>query len=255
MLDIHQFVYGGDNYGVLIHDEARAETALIDAGDSEAALAALAETGWNLTQIWITHHHWDHIDGLADIVSKTGATVYGPDGLKGVDQGKGDGDSFALGASEVRVIATPGHTLDMLNFHLPVEKLLFTGDTLFAMGCGRLFEGDAAMMWNSLTKLMALGDDTVIYCGHEYTAANAKFALSIDPENKALQSRADAVRELREAGQPTVPTMMALEKATNPFLRPHDPDIQMHLGMLANRTDNDHEAAVFAEIRRRKDNF
>jgi hydroxyacylglutathione hydrolase len=138
----------------------------------------------------------------------------------------------------------------MLNFHIPSETLLFTGDTLFAMGCGRLFEGDAATMWASLCKLMALDDETVIYCGHEYTAANADFALSVDPDNEALMRRVMAVRDLRAAGQPTIPTMLALEKITNPFLRAGDPAIRAHLGM----SDAD-DVDVFAEIRRRKDSF
>ena len=248
-LALHQFGYNNDNYGVLLHDPERGETALVDAGDAAAAEAALAESGWPLTQIWITHHHGDHVAGLAELAGD-GVEVFGPCGVDHVDTLVAGGDSFAFADREVEVIATPGHTLDMLNFHLPAEKLAFTGDTLFAMGCGRLFEGDAPMMWNSLEKLMALPDDTVVYCAHEYTAANARFALSVDPGNEALQRRAAAVDELRAAGQPTVPTLMALEKATNPFLRAGDPGIRAHLGMEA-----DSNAAVFGEIRARKDSF
>ena len=248
-LALHQFGYNNDNYGVLLHDPERGETALVDAGDAAAAEAALAESGWPLTQIWITLHHGDHVAGLAELAGD-GVEVFGPCGVDHVDTLVAGGDSFAFAGREVEVIATPGHTLDMLNFHLPAEKLAFTGDTLFAMGCGRLFEGDAPMMWNSLEKLMALPDDTVVYCAHEYTAANARFALSVDPGNEALQRRAAAVDELRAAGQPTVPTLMALEKATNPFLRAGDPGIRAHLGMEA-----DSNAAVFGEIRARKDSF
>jgi hydroxyacylglutathione hydrolase len=248
-LAIHQFGYNNDNYGVLLHDAERGETALVDAGDAAAAEAALAESGWPLTQIWITHHHGDHVAGLAELAGD-GIEVFGPAGVPNIDTILADGTSFAFAGREVEVIATPGHTLDMLNFYLPLEKLVFTGDTLFAMGCGRLFEGDAPMMWNSLEKLMALPDDTVVYCAHEYTAANARFALSVDADNVALQRRAEAVAELRDAGQPTVPTMMALEKATNPFLRAADPAIRAHLGM-----ETDSDAAVFAEIRARKDSF
>ena len=248
-LAIHQFGYNDDNYGVLLHDAERDETALVDAGDAAAAEAALAESSWSLTQIWITHHHGDHTAGLAELAGD-GVAVFGPCGVDNVDTILADGDSFAFAGREVEVIATPGHTLDMLNFHIPVEKLAFTGDTLFAMGCGRLFEGDAPMMWNSLEKLMALPDDTVVYCAHEYTAANARFALSVDAGNDALQRRAAAVDELRAVGQATVPTIMALEKATNPFLRAGDPAIRAHLGMEA-----DSDAAVFAEIRARKDSF
>ena len=248
-LAIHQFPYNDDNYGVLLHDAERGETALVDAGDAEAAEAALDEAGWPLTQIWITHHHGDHTAGLAALAGD-GVEVFGPAGIGGIDTVLDGGTSFAFAGREVEVISTPGHTLAMLNYYLPAEKLVFTGDTLFAMGCGRLFEGDAPMMWDSLCKLMALADDTVVYCGHEYTAANARFALSVDPANTALQRRAAAVDELRSIGQPTVPTMIALEKATNPFLRAGDAGLRAHLGM-----EGASNAEVFAEVRRRKDNF
>ncbi|MGB1356057.1 MAG: hydroxyacylglutathione hydrolase [Candidatus Puniceispirillaceae bacterium] len=249
-LDLHQFGYDQDNYGVLLHDSESGETAMVDAGDAAAARAALATAGWQLTQIWITHHHGDHTAGLQDIAAETGAVIYGPAGVSGVTNTLSGGDSFVFAGRRVEVLATPGHTLDMLNYHLASESLAFTGDTLFAMGCGRLFEGDAEMMWESLTKLMALDDETIIYCSHEYTAANAAFALSVDPDNQALQRRAEAVAELRAAGQPTVPTIMALEKETNPFLRADDAAIRTVLGM-----ESATDSAVFAEIRRRKDSF
>ena len=248
-LAIHQFGYNDDNYGVLLHDAERGETALVDAGDAAAAEAALDESGWELTQIWITHHHGDHTAGLAELAGD-GVEVFGPAGIPGVDHILEGGDSFAFAGRAVEVISTPGHTLAMLNYHLSSERLVFTGDTLFAMGCGRLFEGDAPMMWHSLGKLMALADDTVVYCGHEYTAANAAFALSVDPDNQALQRRAEAVAELRAANQPTVPTLIALEKATNPFLRAADPGLRRFLEM-----ETASDAEVFAEIRRRKDSF
>ena len=250
MLNIHQFTYGGDNYGVLLQEPDSGATALVDAGDATAALAALAETGWSLCQIWLTHHHGDHTAGTTEIVAATGAGVHGPASIASVTTPVADGGEIDFGGVKVTAIATPGHTMDMLNFHIPSEKLLFTGDTLFAMGCGRLFEGDAATMWASLCKLMSLDDETVIYCGHEYTAANADFALSVDPDNDALLRRVAAVRDLRSAGQPTIPTMLALEKLTNPFLRASDPSIRAHLGM-ADADDVD----VFTEIRLRKDNF
>ena len=248
-LAIHQFGYNNDNYGVLLHDAESGETALVDAGDADAAEAALDESGWELTQVWITHHHGDHTAGLGELTGD-GVEVFGPAGIAGVDNVLDGGDSFAFAGRAVEVISTPGHTLAMLNYHLPLEKLVFTGDTLFAMGCGRLFEGDAPMMWRSLGKLMALADDTVVYCGHEYTAANAAFALSVDPDNEQLQRRSEAVAELRAAGQPTVPTLIALEKATNPFVRAADPAIRAFLGM-----ETASDAEVFAEIRRRKDSF
>jgi hydroxyacylglutathione hydrolase len=250
MLNIHQFTYGGDNYGVLLQEPDSGATALVDAGDATAALAALAETGWSLSQIWLTHHHGDHTAGTTEIVAATGASVHGPASIASVTTPVADGGEIDFGGVKVTAIATPGHTMDMLNFHIPSEKLLFTGDTLFAMGCGRLFEGDAATMWASLCKLMSLDDETVIYCGHEYTAANADFALSVDPDNDALLRRVAAVRDLRSAGQPSIPTMLALEKLTNPFLRASDPSIRAHLGM-ADADDVD----VFTEIRLRKDNF
>ena len=250
MLNIHQFTYGGDNYGVLLQEPDSGATALVDAGDATAALAALAETGWSLSQIWLTHHHGDHTAGTTEIVAATGAGVHGPASIASVTTPVADGGEIDFGGVKVTAIATPGHTMDMLNFHIPSEKLLFTGDTLFAMGCGRLFEGDAATMWASLCKLMSLDDETVIYCGHEYTAANADFALSVDPDNDALLRRVAAVRDLRSTGQPTIPTMLALEKLTNPFLRASDPSIRAHLGM-ADADDVD----VFTEIRLRKDNF
>ncbi len=251
MLDIHQFPYGDDNYGVLLHCQNSGETAMVDAGDADAGEQALARTGWSLSQIWITHHHGDHTAGLAALKAAHNAHVIGPaTGKKpvtGVDQQINDGGYFTFASREVRVLTTPGHTLDMTNFYLPSEKLVFTGDTLFAMGCGRLFEGDAPMMWASLKKLMALPDDTTIYCSHEYTVDNAAFALSVDPDNKTLIDRAQQVTGLRIAGKPTVPTNMSLEKATNPFLRAGDPGIRSILNMPA-----DSDAAVFAEIRHRK---
>ncbi len=254
MLEIHQFPYGDDNYGVLLHCHNSGETAMVDAGDADAGEQALARTGWPLSQIWITHHHGDHTMGLAALKAAHNAHVIGPatggKPVAGVDQQVDESAHFAFASREVRVLTTPGHTLDMTNFYLPSEKLVFTGDTLFAMGCGRLFEGDAPMMWASLNKLMALPDDTTIYCSHEYTVGNATFALSVDPNNQTLIDRAQQVTDLRIAGESTVPTIMSLEKATNPFLRAGDPGIRSILEM-----PNDSDAEVFAEIRRRKDNF
>ncbi len=254
MLEIHQFPYGDDNYGVLLHCRKSDETAMVDAGDANASEQALAKTGWSLDQIWITHHHGDHTAGLAALKATHNLHVIGPAAgnrpVAGVDQKVHDGEHFTFGSREVRALTTPGHTLDMTNFYLPREKLVFTGDTLFAMGCGRLFEGDASMMWASLNKLMALPGDTTIYCSHEYTSANAAFALSIDPDNQMLKDRAKHVTNLRARGEPTVPTKISLEMATNPFLRANNPSIRSHLSM-----PNDSDAAVFAEIRRRKDNF
>ena len=254
MLDIHQYSYGDDNYGVLLHCQNSGETAMVDAGDADASEQALARTGWSLSQIWITHHHGDHTAGLAALKATHNTHVIGPatngKPLAGIDQQVNDGDHFSFASREVRVLATPGHTLDMTNFYLPSEKLVFTGDTLFAMGCGRLFEGDAPMMWASLNKLMALPNDTTIYCSHEYTVANAAFALSLDPKNKILQQRKIEVEDLAKSKIPTIPTNLSLEKMTNPFLRANDPDIREALNMLHATSE-----AVFSEIRKRKDNF
>lgn len=253
-LEIHLFSYLSDNYGVLLHDPVTGATAAVDAGDGDAYLAALEEKGWKLGELWITHHHWDHTQGLAQIKKATGCTVIGPQEnsktIPGLDVWLGDGDTFRFAGRKVQIIATPGHTTDMINYFLPEEKLVFTGDTLFTLGCGRVFEGTPQMMWASLSKLMALPPHTVVYSSHEYTLANAKFALSVDPDNTMLQSRARGFEKAREQGRPTVPTTMAEELQTNPFLRASDPDIRKLLSM-----ESASDAEVFAEIRKRKDNF
>ncbi len=249
---IHQFGYGSDNYGVLLHDTDSGATACIDAGDADATRNALAQTGWSLTHLLITHHHADHTAGLAAIKQLTGCRVIGPGGssIKGIDEAVAGGDTFRFAGREVRVIHTPGHTMDMLNFHLPAERLVFTGDTLFVLGCGRLFEGDAATMWQSLSALAKLPADTQVYCGHEYTKANAAFAVTIDPDNEALAERSRKIDALRDDDKPTVPTTIGVELAENPFLRAGDEGIRRQLGM-SDATD----AQVFAEIRERKDRF
>jgi len=250
----HQFLYGSDNYGVLVHDPETQQTAAIDAGDAGRYRQALDEKGWQLSHILITHHHGDHTEGLEELAAQTGAHVYGPAGNNAghahIMTRVSDGDEIAFAGEQIKVLHTPGHTLDMLNFHLPTESVCFTGDTLFSLGCGRVFEGDFGMMWNSLSKLMALPSDTIIYSSHEYTEANARFALSVDPENQKLKNRAAEIDSKRRQGQPTVPSLLSEEMATNPFLRASDSGIRAHLGMQG-ATD----AEVFAEIRTRKDNF
>lgn len=251
---IHQFPCLGDNYGVLLHDEDSGQTAAIDAPDGQAVLDALKEKGWNLTHILVTHHHADHTQGIDALISACDCKVIGPTETMGrvpsIQEGVDDGDVFDFAGYSVQVIGTPGHTLDMINFYFADQGVVFTGDTLFAMGCGRLFEGDPAMMWVSLQKLMALPNDTVIYCGHEYTQANADFAMSVDGGNPELQKRVEIVKALRAAGKPTLPTVMQMELDTNPFLRAGDAGIRKNLGM-----ENASDAEVFAEIRGRKDNF
>ncbi|WP_281856503.1 hydroxyacylglutathione hydrolase [Litoreibacter halocynthiae] len=251
MLQIHQFPHPPlENYGVLIHDPDTGETAAVDAGHGPSYLAAIAETGWTPTQIWVTHHHHDHITGLAALKAASGATVYGPAGIDGVDRVLASGDRMSFAGRKVDIIHTPGHTMDMLNFHIASEGIVFTGDTLFVMGCGRLFEGAPSDMWASLQKLMALPEETKVYCSHEYTLSNASFAVSVDPNNMALRNRSIEVEQLREQGDPTVPSTIAAELATNPFLRCADPTLRAELGM-----EQASDAEVFAELRRRKDNF
>lgn len=253
-LELYQFPYLSDNYGFLLHDKDTGETAAIDCGDAESYSQALDAKGWKLTEIWITHHHWDHTQGLMDVKSKTGCKVRGPKqkstAIEGLDEQFWDGDSFSFAGREIQVISTPGHTTDMINFYLPSEGKLFSGDTLFTLGCGRLFEGTPEMMWESMQKLLKLPVETMVYGSHEYTLANAKFAVSVDPANQMLHARAIEIAKMREEDEPTVPTTLELEIATNPFLRPFDASIREHLAMVSN-TDSE----VFTEIRKRKDNF
>jgi hydroxyacylglutathione hydrolase len=253
-LEFFQFPYLTDNYGFLLHDKSTGATAAVDCGDAESYLQALDSKGWKLTEIWITHHHWDHTQGLIELKAKTGCKVRGPkemsSPIEGLDEHLWDGDIFAFGGHEVQVIATPGHTTDMINFYLPSLGKLFSGDTLFTLGCGRLFEATPQIMWESLQKLIALPTDTLVYGSHEYTLANAKFALSVDPKNEKLRTRSLNFTEMRKNGEVTVPTTLEAELATNPFLRAGDPAIRKLL-KLADASDE----AVFTEIRKRKDNF
>ncbi len=253
-LEIYQFPCLSDNYGVLVHDPGADLTAAIDAPEAGKVKAALAEKGWRLTHILTTHHHADHTGGNAALKAETGCTIIGPRGeaakIPGIDTKVGDGDTFAFGAHQVHVLETPGHTAGQVSYFIPSARIAFCGDTLFAIGCGRVIEGTPRMMWGSLQKLMALPADTAVYCGHEYTQANAAFALTIEPENAALQTRAKEVDALRAAGKPTLPTSIGLELETNPFLRPQVAAIQKRLGM-----EGRPEWEIFAEIRERKNKF
>ncbi len=254
-LAVHLFPCLTDNYGVLVHDPESGETAVVDAPDEAAIKRAVAETGWTPTQVWVTHHHWDHTQAIPALKDAYGATVVGPRQeaamIVDLDLKVGDGDSVQFAGATVRVIGTPGHTLGQVAYWLPDAALAFTGDTLFAMGCGRVFEGTPEMMWTSLDRLAAtLPAETRIYCGHEYTLANAKFAVTVDPDNAALAERLEAVAAIRAQGKPTLPTTMAEERLTNPFLRAGDEALRAHLGM-ADAADWE----VFAEVRRRKDHF
>lgn len=253
-LQIHQFPCLQDNYGFLLHDPDSGETATIDTPDADIILGEAENRGWRITQIWNTHHHWDHAGGNGAVKAQTGARITGPDyvaaRIAGLDRTVREGDRVPLGRHEASVIFTPGHTSGHIVYHLPEAGVAFVGDTLFALGCGRLFEGTAQEMWASLSKLAALPDETRVYCAHEYTQANARFALSLDPDNEALKAYAGEVDERRARGEPTVPTTIGREKAANPFLRPQDRDIRRRLGM-----DKADDSDVFGEIRRRKDGF
>jgi hydroxyacylglutathione hydrolase len=249
--DIRQFLVGSDNLGVLLHDPASGATASIDAGDEAAILGALDAAGWTLTHILVTHHHGDHIVAVQGLKSRTGARVIGPardaSRIPGLDEEVAEGDRVSVGTLAAVVLETPGHTSGHIAYHFPAEKLLFAGDTLFAMGCGRLFEGSPAQMWASLQKLAALPPDTQVYCGHEYTQSNARFALTVDGGNAALVERARAVDETRRAGRFTIPTTIGLERATNPFLRAGDPAVAAAVGLAGHAP-----VEVFAELRERK---
>ena len=253
-LQTHQFPCLSDNYGYLVHEPSSGATAAIDTPEVKPILAALEEKGWKLTHILNTHHHFDHAGGNAELKEKTGCTVIGPKGEKdlipGIDHAVGEGDIVELGAARARIIEVPGHTRGHIAYSFDEDHVAFVGDTLFALGCGRLFEGTAQQMWTSLGKLMALPDDTVVYCAHEYTQSNARFALSVEPQNAALVARAKDIDAKRARGEWTVPTTIGLEKATNPFLRAASADLRQTIGLLA-AADVD----VFAETRKRKDNF
>lgn len=253
-LAIHMFPVLSDNYGYLLHDEASGATAAVDTPDAAEIAAQLAAKGWRLTHILNTHHHADHAGGNLELKRTTGCTIVGPRAdaarIPGIDVAVGDGDVVELGTHRATVFDTPGHTRGHIVYHFAAARAAFVGDTLFAMGCGRLFEGTPAQMWSSLQKILQWPDETRLYCAHEYTQSNARFALSVEPQNRALQERAATVARLRAAGQATVPTLLAEERATNPFLRPQSRDLRATLD-LANAADVD----VFAKTRALKDAF
>ena len=243
-----------DNYAFLLRDHQSDKVALIDAPEAAPILAELKKRDWQLSQIWLTHHHPDHVQGVADVLKEHDANVIGAKAdehrLPPLDRKVAEDDSITLGALEARVIDVSSHTIGHIAFYVPTAKAAFTADSLMALGCGRLFEGTPAQMWESLQKLMTLPEDTMICSGHEYTSANAKFALTVDPKNTDLISRAKDIEAARKKGLPTVPSKLATELKTNPFLRPADPAIRATLGM-PDATDTD----VFTEIRARKDKF
>jgi len=253
-LEIEQFMCRSDNFGVLARNPATGEAFLVDAPQEEPIIAAIERTGWRPTVLLITHHHLDHTEANLALKKRYGLTIIGPKAeaakVPGIDRQVAEGDALTVAGHRVDILATPGHTLGHVTFHFPEAGVAFAGDTLFALGCGRIIEGKPAQMHASLAKLAALPAETKIYCGHEYTLNNARFALSVDPTNSALKERAAQVEKLVAAGKPTLPTTIGAELATNPFLRWHDPAIRRNLKM-AGASD----AEVFAEIRKRKDLF
>lgn len=243
-----------DNYAFLAHDEESGQTTLVDVPEAKPILAALEARDWSLDQVLITHHHTDHVQGLGEVLDRCDARVVGAKAdihrLPNLDEQVEEGDAVTIGSETGTVIDVSGHTIGHLAFHFPRTGVVFTADSLMALGCGRVFEGTKPQMWESLSKLAALPPDTLVCSGHEYTATNAAFALTVDPDNEKLQERARTVRQMRSRDEPTVPSRLAEELDTNPFLRADDPAIAAHLGMQ----DAD-PVEVFAEIRSRKDNF
>jgi len=253
-LEIRQIPVLNDNYVYLVHDTLSGKTACVDPAVAGPVIDMAKELGWEISHILVTHPHYDHIDGIADIVEVYGSEVYGSRLDYGLipkcDHGVVQGSEIELGASKALVLEVSGHTANHVAYQFEADKAVFVGDTLFSLGCGRLLGGSAKQMWGSLKKLCSLPTDTRVYCAHEYTNANADFALSIDPKNTALQARAAEVIRLREQGLPTIPTTIQSETDCNPFMRCDVPSFKAVLGMADREADE-----VFAEIRRQKDHF
>ncbi len=253
-LDILQFPCRDDNYGVLVHDHQTGTTLSIDAPDAASVATHLKKRGWQLTHILTTHHHIDHIEGNLELKHEFGCQIFGPaaeqDRIPGISKSLKGGDSFTIANRKVDVLDCPGHTKGHIAFHFPDDYVLFAGDTLFAMGCGRVLEGSMDEMFHSVNQFAKLHAITNVYCGHEYTVSNAKFAVSVEPGNRALIAAQQIAMSKREKGEMTCPTTIADEMRTNPFMRCNSAEIREKLGMK-DATDS----LVFAELRLRKNNF
>jgi hydroxyacylglutathione hydrolase len=249
--EIRLFPCLADNFGYLVHDPASKAVASIDAPEAAPIIKALEREGWTLTDILVTHHHGDHVGGIAELKQKYNCRVVAPHDKTAkiplVDARVSQGDIVKVGNLLARVLETPGHTLDHISYVFDDDKALFAADTLFSIGCGRVFEGTYPMMWDSLLKLRALPDDFRLYCGHEYTAANVKFALTIEQSNPDLKARAEEVTRLRAAGKPTIPTLLGEEKRANVFLRADEPSVAASVHLKGASA-----AEVFGELRERK---
>jgi hydroxyacylglutathione hydrolase len=251
--EIRLFPCLSDNYGVLIHDSETRATASIDAPEAAPIEAALKEAGWKLTDILVTHHHHDHVGGIAALKAKYKCRVVAPaksTQVPAVDAKVREGDTVSVGKLSAKVIETPGHTLDHIAYWFAGDSIAFVGDTLFSIGCGRVIEGTPAMMWHSLVKLRDLPNETEIYCGHEYTLANIRFARTIEPDNPVLAAREVQAQEQIAAHEPTIPVTIGDEKLANPFLRADLPEVRGQVAM-----DGEPPEIVFAEIRERKNRF
>jgi hydroxyacylglutathione hydrolase len=252
---VEQIPVLSDNYITLLHEPGSGATAAVDPALAEPVLEHLDAKGWRLSHILNTHHHGDHTGGNLDLIRRTGCAVVGAardsERIPGITMEVAEGDTFLLGAAAAVVLEVPGHTSGHIAFWFPDSHVVFAGDCLFSLGCGRLFEGSAEDMWSSLRKLRDLPPDTTVYCAHEYTAGNGRFAKLVERDNPALQARLDQVDRLRAQGLPTIPTTIATERATNPFLRADTNAVAKAVGMEPG-TD---PARVFAELRRRKDVF
>jgi hydroxyacylglutathione hydrolase len=254
VLEIEPVLCLRDNYAWLAYDRSQGLCAVVDPSEAEPVSHRLKALDLKLTHILNTHHHMDHVGGNLALKAEFGATIIGPGKdaarIPGIDVGVLEGQTHAMANHTAQVFEIPAHTRGHIAFWFEADAAVFTGDTLFAMGCGRLFEGDPPTMWASLSKLMRLPDATRVYCGHEYTEANGRFALTVEPGNADLNTRMAQVRAARALGRPTLPSAMGIEKKTNPFLRPHSPEIRRTLGMESAK-----DVEVFAETRRRKDVF